>query len=246
MNSCVQNIHNIMEEVVKVEVDKLFYAAEAHRPDWLSCTCNQCRGDVVCYVLNKVQPKYVHSGRGIAHYIDGSRIEKPQINADVAAIALEGMKQILQRKRHQAAEGSSLGEGVALDTPVFSFPAITGRVLDGLSFEPLTGARAELYLDGELCKPLSAAWENPCITNEHTPGNFAFSVKPLPASFANERKVFDFEIRISAAGKDSVVHFVKIGATGGDIDEDVYNSSNTVVLPDLFIFPSEDKFSSIQ
>ncbi len=249
MYSEIQTVHNVMEELVRAEVDRLFNAAEAQEAGWLSCTCPQCRADVVCYVLNKIPAKYVRSGRGIAHYIDSERAEKPQTGADISTIALEGMKQVSQRKRPHSenAPSSNLQESAAY-SPVFNFPAITGRVLDGLSFEPLVGVSVTLYLDGELCKPFSPAWENPFITNEHTPGNFAFAVKPLPASFADERKVFEFEIRISAEGKDPVVHFVKIGATGGKPGKDVYMymSGSAIVLPDLFIFPIEDKFDSMQ
>ena len=246
MDAEVQNIHNVMEELVRAEVDRLFDAAEAQKLDWLSCTCKQCRGDVVCYVLNKIPARYVRSGRGVAHYNDNERATKPQIGADISAVALEGMKLVSQRKRPHADDDSALSDEAVSDAPVFNFPAITGRVLDGLSFEPLAGVNAALYLDGELCKPLSAAWENPCITNEHTPGNFAFAIKPIPASYEGERKVFDFEIRVSAEGKDPVVHFVEIGVTGGMATRDIYMSGSAVVLPDVFLFPIEDKFDAMQ
>ena len=91
MGGEVQNIHNVMEELVRAEVDKLFDAAEAQKPDWLSCACKQCRGDVVCYVLNRIPARYVRSGRGVAHYNDNARAEKPQVGADISAMALEGM-----------------------------------------------------------------------------------------------------------------------------------------------------------
>ena len=242
----VQNIHNVMEELVRTEVDRLFDAAESQKLEWLSCTCKQCRGDVVCYVLNKIPAHYVRSGRGVAHYNESERAERQQIGADISAMALEGMKLVSQRKRPHADDGSSLVEEAVSDEPVFNFPAITGRVLDGLSFEPLANVSASLYLDGELCKPLSAAWENPCITNEHTPGNFAFAIKPIPSSYEGERKVFDFEIRVNAEGKDSVAHFIEIGVTGGKAGKDIYMSGSAVVIPDVFLFPIDDKFDVMQ
>ena len=246
MDAEVQNIHNVMEELVRAEVDRLFDAAEAQKLDWLSCTCKQCRGDVVCYVLNRTPARYVRSARGVAHYNDDERAEKQQIGADISALALEGMKLVSQRKRPHTDDCSCIDDEALSDAPVFNFPAITGRVLDGLSFEPLAGAKAELYLDEELCKPLGAAWENPCITNEHTPGNFAFAIKPIPASYEGERKVFDFEIRVSAEGKDPVVHFVEIGVTGGQAARDIYMSGSAVVLHDLFLFPVDDPFDAMQ
>ena len=244
----IYNIRNVMEEIVRAEVDRLFDAADAQKPDWFSCTCSQCRGDVVCYVLNKIPPRYIRSARGTAHHINTGRAKKSQVEADISAIALEGMKQVSNRKRPHSADAASASSWRETpdNCPVFNFPAITGRVLDGLSFEPLAGAKVEIFLDGELCKPLGMSWENPCITNEHTQGNFAFAVMPIPASFAHERKVFDFEIRISAEGKDTVVHFVKIGATGEKPSKGQYNASSTIVLPDIFLFPVEDKFDSMQ
>lgn len=247
--SGMHSIHNVMEELVKTEVDRLFGTAETQGLEWLSCTCPQCRGDVICYVLNKVPPRYIRSSRGIAHYIESEKTEKPQVSADISAIALEGMKQVSKRKRpHLDDDGAGLKpqEG-GQDSFFFNFPLITGRVLDGLSFEPLAGVSVTLCLDGEPCKPLGPSWDNPFITNEHAPGNFALAAMPLPASFASERKIFDFEIKVAAEGKDPVVHFVRIGATGAPPQKDDLRKSDfSIVLPDIFVFPADYKLDSMR
>ena len=75
-------IHNVMEDIVSDEVNKLFDEAEQKKEDWVTCTCIQCRHDVMCYVLNRIKPRYIKSGRGLAHFLNFTKDERDQIATD--------------------------------------------------------------------------------------------------------------------------------------------------------------------
>ena len=69
-------IHNVMEDLVYDEVNKLFDEAEEKKESWLTCSCMQCRVDTMCYVLNRLKPRYIKSGRGLAHFLKFEKTEK--------------------------------------------------------------------------------------------------------------------------------------------------------------------------
>lgn len=244
----IANVHNIMEEMVKEEVEKLFDAAERQKAPWLSCSCPQCKCDTLCYVLNRIPPKYIRSGRGISHHITGLISEKPQIQADITTLTIEGMKRVLETQRPHPVADNAKNDAPqdGQKPPVFNFPTITGRVLNGLSFEPEKNIEVGLYLDGELCQAINASWENPYKINENTPGNFAFWVKPLSAHTTDENKVFGFEIRIHAEGKEPLSHFFEVGLTSENIIRNAYNANNSMALPDFYLFPIEDEYASMK
>lgn len=58
-------IHNVMEDLVYTEVNKLFDEAEEKKESWLTCSCMQCRVDTMCYVLNRVKPRYIKRARSL-------------------------------------------------------------------------------------------------------------------------------------------------------------------------------------
>ena len=62
-------IHNLMEDFVYNEVNKVFDAAKEKNEPWFTCNCMQCRLDTVCFVLNRIKPRYTASGRGMAHFL---------------------------------------------------------------------------------------------------------------------------------------------------------------------------------
>ena len=60
------DIHNLMEDIVLDTVNELF-DAKVQGASSVWCTCRQCRMDVACFVLNRLKPEYVLSGRGGAY-----------------------------------------------------------------------------------------------------------------------------------------------------------------------------------
>ena len=75
------DIRNIMEDAVKVLVEELFEREDREKRLGY-CTCDQCKLDVQCYVLNRVKPEYIVSSRGLA-YSEKEGLDKVQRRADL-------------------------------------------------------------------------------------------------------------------------------------------------------------------
>jgi len=234
------NVHNLMEELVYTEVNDLFDTAQKNKAPWLTCSCSQCRLDTICYVLNRVPPKYIKSGRGLAHSQMEESIDKAQIAADVSRIGLEGMKQVLSAKRPHG-KPTDLPE-----TPVFNFPTFIGRILDGMTFEPVKNTSITLYMDNRKAESIDSSWENPYRISDHTPGTFSFWVKPVGAAKEDQKKVFSFELRAEQPGFEPLQYFFEIGILSESIIRTAYTADHAYLLPDLHLFPVDDQLDSMQ
>ena len=91
------NVHNLMEDTVTKAVNALYDRVKADNIPWLTCDCENCRLDTVSYVLNRIPPKYVVSGRGVTHNVE--YLASSQLQADVDSLALEGMRTVSSTKR---------------------------------------------------------------------------------------------------------------------------------------------------
>ena len=138
------NVHNLMEEYVAERVEQTYTQLNKNRPEWLTCDCESCRLDVTSYVLNKVHPHYIVSGRG-AVYTAQTLVDK-QLSADVDALVLDGIRKVATNLRpdHKIIAVQTILGDQEEDGPSFNFPVITGTVLIGATFEPLVNASVEI------------------------------------------------------------------------------------------------------
>ena len=176
-------IQNIMEDYVTDKVNTMY--DELPDNSFVTCKCPRCRSDVICYVLNRIPPKYVVSSKGgtfVSLSIDN------QTKIDVDALIIDGMKLVNTSKRHY---GEELTEEKA-SQPYFIFPVFVGSVLDGNSFEPIMGAVATLTAGGQIIEMEDGSWINPCETYNKDLGVFSFKPKPIPADAAGIEKDFSF------------------------------------------------------
>ena len=118
------NVHNIMEDIVKKNVDDLYEQVKKDGCKWLSCDCMNCRLDTVCYVLNRIPPKYVVSGRGVTH--SSSDIGNLQLKADIDQLSLEGMRTVSATKRPFHLNERNECNPQPVMTPSFNFSTISG------------------------------------------------------------------------------------------------------------------------
>jgi hypothetical protein len=231
-----------MEDLVFTEVNALFDTALKNKAQWLTCSCPQCRLDTICYVLNRIQPKYIKSGRGLAHSNNTDYADKTQITADINRIALEGMKQVLSTQRPHSIEATNLPAA-----PVYNFPTFVGRILDGKTFEPVKDLDVILLHDGKPALSIDTTWENPYRISTHTPGTFAFWVKPEAATKEGANKVFSFELRVEKThGYDELSYFFEIGLPGEALLRTAYSAEHSFMIPDLHLFPVEDGLENMQ
>ena len=201
--------HNLMEELVTDTVDDIFkneeYLGRAGCP-----ASNQCKLDVICYVLNRIPPLYTTSSRGLAH-LEKSYIEKPQSTADIAALVNEGIRQVGLHQRPDTVDSAALPE-----PPMFNFPIIKGQVFDGKTFAPFSGSSIELKSDYGTVPMRGSSWNNPCPLVEETEGRFLFWPMPVKALKAGEERTFAFSIELNADGYKTARHFISLNLTADD------------------------------
>ncbi len=235
------NVHNTMEELVIGEVNNLFDAAIENKAPWLSCSCPQCRLDTICYVLNRVAPRYIKSGRGLAHTQTEEWTDKAQVMADVNRLAMDGMRQVNSAQRPHSIDITNLPE-----SPVFNFPTFVGRILDGSTFEPVKDLSVQLTIDGEPAESIDATWENPYHITEHTPGTFTFWIKPIGAKKEGIKKVFSFGIHAEKEGFDPIEYYFESGITSEAVLRTAYTTEHSYILPNLHLFPVSNELANMQ
>jgi competence protein ComFB len=236
-------IHNTIEDIVFAQVKEVGDSIERSKSDEL-CTCHQCRIDTACYVLNRIEPHYISSNRGVAR-VEQATIARQQKVAEIVSLIYEGIRQVNHNRRPFIDHGSkNVDPEAILNTPIFSIPIIIGRVFNGLNFEPLPEAKVELRRNGDLVVMKDLTWQNPFIIVPNTEGTFTFWPTFIPAESVTINKIFEFSIKVEAPNLESQTHFFKIPVTSELQTADTYSMKRSFKLPNLYLFPEggEDDF----
>ncbi len=231
------NVHNLMEDIVIKAVNTLYDRVKSENVAWLTCDCENCRLDTVSYVLNRIPPKYVVSGRGVTHNVE--YLASSQLQADVDSLALEGMRTVSSTKRpfHTLDRKECMIQGSPeKSSPAFNFFTFMGVVLDGNTFEPVTEAEITLKLEGQLAQMVDKTWSNPYHMVRSTKGVYSFWVKSVPAEKSGERAYFKFSIEIKAEGYSDVVYHFEVPIMSEDAIRQTLDSTYTLKIKDLVIF----------
>ena len=233
------NIHNIMEEQVLARINNLYEQVKEKGCSWLSCDCENCRLDTASYVLNRIPPRYVVSGRGVAHNAD--IISDSQLAADIDRIGIEGMRLVSTAKRpyHKAPALNGGARTPGLSHPVFNFPTFIGNIFDGSSFEPIIGATITLKLGNDVAPMMDPSWSNPSKTFAATNGSYTFWVKPVVADEEKQSKEFHFSVEVEAPNYSPAVYSFSIPIISEAIDRRELNSTYSLKIQDLFLFRSD-------
>jgi competence protein ComFB len=230
----LMEIRNLMEDVVLAVVGELF-ELEDHDHRLGFCTCGQCRLDVACYVLNRMKPEYIVSGRGVA-YSERDFQVKVQRRADIITLAKEGWGHVDHSPRPNIDHGSQkvreLPEG-----PVFNLPTVMGRAFNGLNFEPLAAGTVSLLVDGSLSPMIDANWQNPFVLAKATAGTFILWPRPLPVPDAGTSRHFAFEIKVEVPGFEPISHFFELDLASDRAVKDEFSLQHVHKVPDLYLFP---------
>ena len=229
------DLHNTVEDIVISRVDEIFDALE-EKNDEKFCICNQCRMDIICYALNRLRPHYIQSHRG-ASRVKTDSLDYQQQKADIAAVIYDGFKRV---NHNQRPNFSHSGEHDDLNPnskyPVFNVPTIMGRLFNGDNFAPLHEATLELLWKGERVSMKDGNWQNPSHLVQHTEGTYSFWPAPALASRPNNHKIFEFTLRVSSPGFDTMTHFFKIPVVSETREAGSFNLERTFKLPDLYMF----------
>ena len=231
------NVHNMMEDLVTAEVNALYEQVKKDGINWLSCDCKNCRLDTISYVLNRTPPKYVVSGRGVTH--SNEIFADHQLIADISAVAMDGIRIISSTKRPFHSYSREECEVKVDENPSYNFPTFTGTVLDGGTFEPVSGAKILLKLDGKVVDMVDMTWANPTQTFQSTKGAFTFWASPIPAVKAGESRKFEFEIEVEAEGYEKSYQYFDVPIISDPNKKTVLNMACSVKIRDIILFKRE-------
>ncbi|MCR5435544.1 MAG: late competence development ComFB family protein [Treponema sp.] len=228
------DVHNLMEDVVIQNVNKLYDEVKKENPAWLSCDCTNCRLDAISYVLNRIPPKYVVSGRGVTHSADD--LQDLQLKADIDSLALEGIRTVNSTKRPFHTQKRTDCVANTSHIPSYNFSIFTGSVLDGSNFEPVIGAKVLLKYNGEPVEMIDKTWINPYITCKSTKGSYTFWMKSLPAEKEGISKKFNFTLEITASSYAPTTYHFEVSCTSDAYIKNELDSTFSLKLKDLIIF----------
>ncbi len=228
------NVHNLMEDLVIKNVDKMYEQVKEAKAAWLSCDCENCRLDTVSYVLNRIPPKYIVSGRGVTHATEA--LNNKQLLADVDALILEGMRTVSSTKRPFHSNDRKECSVIADNKPSFNFPTFTGTILDGSTFEPITDAEIFMKMDGKPVEMIDKTWSNPYTTCRSTKGTFSFWAKSIQAQKEGEQQRFAFTFDIKAPGYTSSTYNVVLPVISESSSRKEIDSTYFLKLKDFILF----------
>lgn len=222
-------MHNLMEELVRSQLAEICRedAAGAGR----YCSSEDCQTDAACYVLNRLPPRYVSSGRGLAHLSDELQRDR-QLAVDITKLAHEALGRVTAVRRsyydHDRVSGTS---GAS-----FNFPTIRGRILDGTGFMPVSGVEVSLLSGAELIPMSDERWSNPYEISDRTPGMYTFWPAPESADAAGEVTTRDFELRVQTPGFYDLTHHFTVELVSEDHADPAFGLDRDHQLPDLYLF----------
>lgn len=235
----MKNIHNIMEDQVIEHVNKLYDQVKNSNSSWLTCDCENCRLDTMSYVLNRIQPRYVVSGRGVTHSTNVIS-ENTQIGIDIDTLCIEGMRLVNTAKRPYHKSNRKTNFQNPQEHAEFNFPTFIGNIFDGTTFEPLSNAEVSLTVNGELAEMMDTTWPNPCKTYDATKGAYTFWLAPVEAVNEGMTKKFNFTVNIKCEGYSPATYNFVLPLTSEKLDMTELNSTYNVKIQDIFMF-KEDK-----
>lgn len=229
------DVRNVMEDAVKSLVDELF-AAEDRDKRLGFCTCDQCRLDVECFVLNRVKPEYIVSSRGLA-YSEKEGLDKVQRQADLISLVKEGWGKVSHSPRPTSGHAGPKGGLAEREGPTYNFPTIMGRVFDGRTFAPLGEGVVRLYANGEEVEMVDPNWQNPFVLAGATGGTFIFWPKAIPAGHEGAERNFVFELKVDVPGLEVLSHFIELDLSPERSARMDFSLQRVHKVPDLYLFP---------
>lgn len=233
-------LHNQMEEYVETRVKDIYKKLEDEKSPWVKCCCEVCVLDSICYVLNRVTPRYIVSGREAT--FSSQALYDYQLKADIDALAIEAIKVInsVQRPYHKVFIDNKNNDVLREAMPSFNFPLFTGGVFDGNTFEPIIGATVTLRDNNGLVKMQDSSWDNPVKTYKTTGASFSFWPQSITAQKVNMSKKFMFIAEASVPGYQDSLQTFEITLTSEEKMRSFISNSLAVKMADFVMFSESD------
>jgi competence protein ComFB len=235
-------LHNIMEDVVSDYIEEVL----SQKKD--ICSCAQCKTDMACYTLNKVQPMYVVSSRGIIHTENKRRLNF-QDDIDIFSIVLESVEVISKTKRHDinfsipeidiVSEFKVGNDDLIRSKYFFNFPQIVGRVLDSGTLSPLDNVEIVLNynISDENVKMFNGNWRNPLLLVPQMEGVFSFWPAPMIGEKEGIQKDVQLNIRINKSGYEEIRRYFEIRSISTNELTKIIKKGKIYRLDDIYLYP---------
>jgi len=230
------DIHNTNEDIVYNTVQMIFEDIEKSGNPEKFCLCEQCRADTICFALNRIEPYYIVSNRGLTR-LDQSGLLRQQIEADVATLIYKGIRMVNHNLRPTATHNGKSAEKPKANFPVFDIPTISGRIFDGISFEPVVNIEVALYCEGELAPARNNNWQNPYTIVPSTPGVFSFWPAPVMTTATDISKDIKYTIKVNSPNYEVLNHHFNIISISRNLGAHTQTLNRSFKLPDLYLFP---------
>lgn len=230
MKGSLMEIHNVMEELVTTVVDRVA-RDDAEGPAPRYHYDDESRIDAVCYILNRIPPRYVSSGRGYAHITRDIRQDQ-QLEIDVVRMAHEALHRVSAIRRNYGGSPSQQ----LVSGPCFNFGTVKGRLLDGARFSPISEVEVLLLRNGEPARMYDSRWSNPYRIPSQAPGTFLFWPASVPSDGVTGSKDFDFELNVKDPRFEPLSHYFTITTKPDQREYRMFSLERDVVLPDLYLF----------
>jgi len=230
------DIHNANEEIVFNKVQQIFEEIKKSGNHEKFCLCEQCRADTICFTLNRIEPYYIVSNRGLTR-LDQSGLLRQQIEADITMLIYKGIKMVNHNLRPTAPHDGTSSEKPRLNFPVFDIPTISGRIFDGVSFEPVVDIDVALYSEGELVPGRNSNWQNPYTIVPSTPGVFSFWPSPVITTATDIAKDIKYVIKVNSPNYEVLNHHFDINSISRNLGPNSQTLNRSFKLPDLYLFP---------
>ncbi len=229
--------HNVMEEILYKEVNRLYDEAKKNEEKWLVCDCIQCRVDAMCYALNRVKPRYIKSGKGLAYFFQVDFKMGSQFFVDISSTALEAIKVV------QANRGPHTGEveeDISDYVACFNFPTIKCRINDGNNQSPMNDVRVKLLLNEDLVEQMDILWDNPYTVHSNMGGICTFWPKPQKAEKEGINKDFNFVLVVEKEGYESVRQAFTLSVTSTKTATQNFDVTVCHEIKDIYMFSREE------
>ena len=197
---------NLMEQKISKLVD--IFLTEKNIPANASM-----RMDIIAYTLNRVQPQYVTSARGVLHSYD----DDTEKNNEILEIISKASEIIRRRKETTALESVPLIENAGY---YITYPSIMGNICSSSKFEKIEEALVYAYHNGELLKGYGANFPNPAIVSKNVPGKFMFCFMPTKTE---SKDSIEIKLDISIEAKDYKKHTTTLTFT---LEPSFYNAGD--------------------
>ena len=192
-------IKNLMMDIVTNAVNELI---KNDRSILISVTN---KDDIIAYVLNRVQPKYITSERGILHGTLQTKYEV-QERMDILKLIYEAVSEIKDRRT------SKMITKEEAEPSETCLPHIIGTVLEETTLSIIPEVQVTLFFKDAITNMVYDEWENPYKSHKATMGYYHFWPRYRKSEMGDKPS---FQLRF---------HHPKFNDTSIDVDVEILTS----------------------